>query len=79
LIDQRASARRFGHYELLGNLKKAVNRPLKRNWKARCTAVGRKAQSFLEDGKIREAFGALKGWYRDAAPQPTKPSREDLK
>ena len=76
LIDQRATARRLGNYEIIDNLKRAVNRPLKRNQKAQC--AGPKAQSFLEDGKIREAFGALKGWYRDAGPQPTKPSQEDL-
>jgi hypothetical protein len=78
LIDQRATARRLGNYEIIDNLKRAVNRALKRDRKARCATVGQKAQSFLEDGKIREAFEALKGWYRDAGPQPTKPSREDL-
>jgi hypothetical protein len=71
-------ARRLGNNEINDNLKGAVNRALKRDRKAWCTTVGQKAQSFLEDGKIREAFGALKGWYRDAGPQPPKPSREDL-
>ena len=78
LIDQRATARRVGNNESSDNLKRAVNRALKRDRKVRCATVGQKAQSFLEDGKIRKAFGALKGWYRDAGPQPTKPSREDL-
>jgi hypothetical protein len=64
LIDQRATARRVGkNTESTDNLKRAVNQALKRDRKARCATVGQKAQRFLEDGKIQEAFGALKGWY----------------
>ena len=36
------------------------------------------ACSLLEGGKIREAFGTLKGWYRDVGPRPPLPSREEI-
>ena len=32
----------------------------------------------MEAGEIQKAFGAIKGWYRDAGPRPSKPSKEDI-
>jgi exonuclease III len=80
LIDRKAFARRGGIGDAveLQTLKRLVRRALKKDRQARCEAVANTAQTHLEGGRIREAFGALKGWYRDAGPRPSKPSREDI-
>ena len=32
----------------------------------------------MEKREIRKAFGAIKGWYKEAGPKPPKPSAEEL-
>jgi len=78
LIDQKAEARRTGNVEQLRCLKREVARSLHKDRKNRCAAVAATIQSFLHLGKIRDAFNAVKGWYRDLGPRPPLPSREDL-
>ena len=36
------------------------------------------ACALLVENKIREAFGAIKGWYHDAGPPPPKQSPEEI-
>ena len=35
------------------------------------------AESYLSDGKVSEAYGAIKGWYRGMTNRPPKPLRRD--
>ena len=46
--------------------------------RSRAQAAAAAAQAHLEKNEIRKAFGSIKGWYRDAGPRPSKPSREDI-
>ena len=46
--------------------------------KLRAQAAAAAAQAHLEKNEIRKAFGSIKGWYRDAGPRPSKPSKEDI-
>ena len=78
LIDQKTAARRSGYGLLARSLSKKVSRSLKQDRKARARRAGMQAQSFLEKGEIREAFGCIKGWYREVGPRPPKPSAEEL-
>jgi len=78
LIDQKSAARRNGETAILRVLKRKVQRSLKKDRAARAALAGNIAKLHLEQGNIREAFGAIKGWYRSAGPRPHKPSREDI-
>jgi hypothetical protein len=78
LIDQKAEARRTGNVERLRCLKREVTRNLHKDRKNRCAAVAATIQSLLHNGRIRDAFTAVKGWYRDLGPRPPLPSRQDL-
>ena len=40
--------------------------------------MARVIEQHLTNKEPREAFGALKGWYRSAGPKPTHPSREEI-
>ena len=78
LIDQKASARKLGQSDRVHSLKKLVRKSLQKDRTARAARAAAEAQSFLEEGDMRNAFGALKGWYRDYGPRPPKPSMEDI-
>ena len=78
LIDRKASARRSANREQLRPLKVLVRRALKRDRTARANAAAVEDQAHLEAGDIWKAFGSIKGWYREAGPQPIKPPREDI-
>jgi len=78
LIDQKALARRLGNWEQVRALKRPVRRALVRDRVSRAKAVAAQAQVHLEAGNIQKAFGAIKGWYRDARPWPPTPSQADL-
>jgi len=45
---------------------------------SRAKAAAAQAQVHLKAGNIQKAFGAIKGWYRDARPRPPTPSQTDL-
>jgi hypothetical protein len=55
-----------------------IRKSLQNDRRARATKAATLAQGFLEEGDIRKAFGAIKGWYREAGARPAKPSREEL-
>ena len=78
LIDQKADARRRGRQALLGHLGKRVVKALRADRKAQAERSAMSACALLAENKIREAFGAIKGWYRDAGPPPPKPSPEEI-
>jgi hypothetical protein len=78
LIDQRTDAKKKGQSILIRQLKGQVKRALNGDRKARAAAAAESACSLLQEGKIRDAFGAIKGWYKSVGPRPAKPSREEL-
>ena len=78
LIHRKAAAQKAGNGGLLRTLKMSVCRALNADRKARAQSAAAAAQSHLEKGEIRKAFGSIKGWYRDAGPKPSKPSKEDI-
>ena len=78
LIDRRADARKSGSKALIRALSRCTQRALRDDRKARAEAAADAACALLNEGKIREAFGAIKGWYRDVGPRPPKPSREEI-
>ena len=78
LIDQRTNARRRGDSRSTAQIGRQVKRALNGDRKARAAAAAASACSLLQEGKIRDAFGAIKGWYKSAGPRPPKPSREEL-
>ena len=57
-----------------------VKRALNRDFKTRAAAAtaAECAYALLKEGKIRDAFGPIKGWYKSAGPRPAKPSREEI-
>ena len=77
-IDAKAMARRRGDSAELRRLKPLVKRGLRRDRKARAYAAARTAEAFLDQNEIRNAFNAIKGWYREAGPRPPKPSCDDI-
>jgi hypothetical protein len=78
LIDRKAVARRTGDTTLASNLGRQLWRTLRRDRRVRCEKVAETIAVELEKGKIRDAFNALKGWYRAAGPLPPLPSREEI-
>ena len=78
LLDRKADARKMGSTELMHALARVTRRALRQDRKARAEAAAESACKLLEEGKIREAFGSIKGWYRDAGPRPPKPSSEEI-
>lgn len=78
LIDWRTDARRLGQSTLVRELGRAIRSSLNKDHKARTARVATVIEQHLTKGDIWEAFGALKGWYRDAGPRPTLPSQEAI-
>ena len=78
LVSQKASARKRGDRRALRSLKVLVRRSFRKDRRNRAKVAALEAQQYLAGGEIRKAFGAIKGWYRDAGPRPAKPSREDI-
>ena len=78
LIDQKAMARKIGDSLQLRSLKRRVRTALKNDRRTRREAAATACQQFLARGEIREAFGAIKGWYRDRGPRSAKPSKEEI-
>ena len=78
LIDQKTAARSNGYNLLARDLAKKVRKSLKQDRRARARRAANAAQEHLDKGEIREAFGCIKGWYREAGPKPPKPSRTEL-
>jgi len=78
LIDQRTASRKIGNQTTTRQLGRQVKRALHGDRMARAAAAAASACSLLEEGKIRDAFGAIKGWYKSASPRPAKPSIEEL-
>ena len=78
LIDQRTEARRTGNSVWKRTLARVIRKALRQDRKARAEAAAESACKLLEEGKIREAFGSIKGWYKDAGPRPSKPSVEEI-
>ena len=59
-------------------MKLTIRKALNKDRRARATKVGQTACELLGQGKIREAFGEIKGWYKDTGPKPSTPSRDEL-
>ena len=70
LLDRKANARKMGSKDLMHALARFTRRTIRQDRKARAEAAAESACKFLEEGKIREAFGSIKGWYRDSGPRP---------
>ena len=74
LMDRRAEARRLGDRLLVRGLGRRLRRSLNQDCRDRTTRVAGEIQSSLALGHPRDAFLALKGWYRDVGPRPCLPS-----
>jgi hypothetical protein len=51
---------------------------LNKDRRNRCEKVGIEIQSRLDKGDIREAFNAMKGWYKDLGERPPLPSQDEI-
>ena len=78
LMDRRVNARRRGDSQLVKDLGRLIRKGLNADRKARTARVAGVIERHLNNRQPREAFQALKGWYRDAGPRPTLPSREEI-
>jgi hypothetical protein len=78
LVDRKASVRKRGDSRTLRSLKILVRRAFRKDRRNRAKVAAQEAQLYLEEGEIKKAFGAIKGWYRDVGPRPAAPSWEDI-
>ena len=77
LIDQKAEARRRQDVEAVDVLKRQVRAAVRGDRRKRAEEAAATAESFLKEGKIQEAFEAIKGWYKDVTDLPPKPTYHD--
>ena len=77
-IDQKSAARRDGNVDLASRIGRQLRGVLRRDRRIRCEKVADTIAVELGRGNIRDAFSALKGWYRADGPRPPLPSREEL-
>lgn len=80
LVDQRSSLRRNINHDRseARRLTRKIKASLKTDRKARVAAAGTAIEADLNAGKLREAWGKLKGWYKEASGRAPSPSRQDL-
>ena len=78
LIDRKVNAREIGNWHLAKELKREIRQSLNSDRKQRTVRVADTIASHLAEWETRDAFQALKGWYKSWGPRPVLPSREDI-
>ena len=54
-------------------LTQRIKRLLGKDWVERARRAGEKATLLQAEGKEKEAWAVVKGWYRQVAEKPSKP------
>ena len=77
LIDRKAFAKKRGDTETVAVLRKKIRAAVRKDRRARAEKAAATAEFLLKKGKIKEAYDAIKGWYREVSSLPPKPTYGD--
>jgi exonuclease III len=77
LIDSKAEARRCGDATKAKRLARQLRKSLRADRKSRIEAVSTEIEALLKADRVEEAYGKLRGWYRDKPGHVPKPTIQD--